>query len=249
MKKFVSTSLIINFLSLNLAMATEKPLPPLPAVTPRVGQIEQIEPIKSTPIKNGKDSVMVQPESRYLKSGQDLTVELIDTIDSRTLKPGQIISAKLLLPVDLNGKIVIPEGALIKGKVMKLERATNAGKNASTYIHFDHIEVGSGYKIPISGKIKTLDNTGILSGGNYRKQLEKALAMGTTTTAGGVLAGLGVGLLSSAVAVGSFVGLIVGGVLGFGWLFLKKGKPVNVPAGTNLLVNLEYDVAIKNIGL
>lgn len=243
MKKIIATSLVINFLGLNLSLAADKPLPMLPNVAP------EIEQLTDTPIKNGEKSVMVQPDSRYLKAGEDLTVEILENINSASARPGDIITAKLLLPVDLNGKIVIPEGSLVIGKITQLQKITSTGKDAKIKIHFKEIRVGRNYRIPISGIIKTVDNTGILTGGNYKKQLQESIAMGATTTAGGAIAGLGLGLLSSAAAVGSCVGLVVGGVLGFGWLFFKQGKPIQVPAGTNLLVNLEYDVAITDIGL
>lgn len=248
-KKAIATSLIVNFLGLNLAIAAEKPLPPLPGAEVNIHNHQTAPLATAQEDPNEIEGPIVQPESRYLKSGYDLTVELISELDSRTSRVGQVIGTKLLLPIDLNGKIVIPEGSIVVGEIKKLSKANNAGKNASMTVHFNHIEMANGYKIPISGRIKTVENDGVLTGGNYKKQLQKSLAMGATTTAGGALTGLGLGLLSSAAAIGSVVGLIIGGALGFGWLFFKKGKSINIPKNTKLLVNLEYDVAITGIGL
>lgn len=159
-------------------------------------------------------------------------------------KAGEIFVAKIDSPIVQNGVEIIPAGSDAIGQITYLKPAGRGGQHAAMDIKFTNIKLPNGQRIPIMGKLETVDKSGILKGGSLKNQIVTEVATGALSTAGGTLAGLGVGSLMGAPGGGAALGVTTGGILGIGYMFTRKGKEVNVPVGSKMVITLQYPVTV-----
>lgn len=165
-------------------------------------------------------------------------------INTQRNRVGEIFTTTLNHPISVDGKIIVPAGTEVIGQITYIEEAGRVGKNARMEIKFTSIKPPYSSRIPITGKVLTQDNTGVLKGGSLKNQLVKHVKTGAMTTAGGTIVGTGIGALAGSAGTGAAVGAASGGILSLGWIFWRKGKEVRMPAGTKMVVVLEqpFDV-------
>ena len=179
-----------------------------------------------------------------IPSGTSIPAEFNTTVTSAASQVGDVFTAVLGSPITLDGNVIIPENSEIIGQVTYVEPAGRIGKNASMDVKFTAIKLPNGQKIPINGKLATANKSGTLSGGSLKKQIVTAAATGAVSTAGGTLAGLGIGALMGSPGGGAVFGTTVGGIFGLGYIFARKGKEVVIPSGTKINVLLEEPVSV-----
>lgn len=223
--------------SLNTAFAQEniKVLPPVP----EIGEVTQLDNYN-----NSFSNAPLKGRVTTVPSGTVLTVNTNSTLTSGGNQVGDIFTATLVNPINLEGNIAIPEGSELIGQVTYVENAGRVGKNAVMQVKFTSIKLPNDQKIPITAKISTTDKSGMLKGGSLKRQLATTVATGAVSTGTGALAGLGIGSLMGSAGGGALFGTTVGGVFGLGYLFARKGKDVILPAGTGMNVTLEQPVTI-----
>ena len=56
--------------------------------------------------------------------------------------------------------------------------------------------------------------------------------------------GTGIGAIAGEAGIGAAVGSITGGVVGLGYIIIKKGREVNLPIGTKMVVTLEQPLVV-----
>ena len=152
---------------------------------------------------------------------------------------GEIFTATLNHPISVDGNIIVPAGSEVVGQITYTEDAGRVGKHAKMEIKFTSIKPPYGNKIPITGKVLTQDNTGILKGGKIENQLVRNVKAEAMVTAGGTIVGLGIGAVAGSVGTGAAIGGASSGGIGLGWLLFRKGKEVKMPGGTKMVVVLE----------
>ena len=178
--------------------------------------------------------------------GTNLRINTNATINSLSSRVGDIFTAKLVEPIYLKGRTVIPDGSEVIGQVTFVEKAGRGNKAGTMEIKFISIKPPYAFKVPIVAKLVTFDNTGILKGGSLKKQIVTSAATGAVATAGGTLAGLSLGsLIGGAAGAGAVFGTAVGGLLGIGYIIGKKGKEVVIPRGTDMTIVLEQPLSIS----
>lgn len=172
--------------------------------------------------------------------------EIITNSEINTKKShvGQLFTATLNQPISVGTDIVIPAGSEVFGQVTYSEDAGRVGRNALMEIKFTSVKPPYGNKIPMIGKILTKDNTGLLRGGSVKQQLVKNASSVAVTTTGGLAVGTGIGAIASEAGVGAAVGAVTGGVIGLGYIIVRKGREVNIPMGTKMTVMLEQPLTV-----
>lgn len=239
MKKLIATVLITSLFSINICYASAIPQQFSPDVE---AQLEQI-----------LVDAQVQEESKgidsTIKAGENFAVELSEDFNSQKLSQGDEVSVKLLFPIEIDNQVVIPEGSVVQGKIVKLEQAGGWYKNAVADIEFTQIECQDDYKLPILAKIKTKDDSGLLIGASGFERFRKVFSALLKTSLGGAFVGFGIGLLTPYALAGAVVGCGVGVVATSGWLFFQKGQSIEIPSGTKLVITLQNDVAVSGFGI
>lgn len=165
-------------------------------------------------------------------------------ITTQRARVGDIFTSTLNHPISVDGEIIVPSGSDVIGQITYIEEAGRAGRNAKMEVRFTSIKPPYGSKIPITGKVLTRDNTGVLKGGSLKNQLVKSVKTEAIAAAGGALVGSGIGAIAGSAGTGAAIGATGGGILGLGWLVWRKGKEVKMPIGTKMVVVLEqpFDV-------
>lgn len=179
-------------------------------------------------------------------AGTALMVKLETTLATFSNKPGDPFQARLTQAVALNGKTIIPAGAMVEGRVTKIAEPRRISGKPTIGILPETLvlptgerffldatlvdtNLGSGTDVNQEGQFKG-------SGHDRRDQLEAGGG-----TAGGMLIG---GL------VGGPVGVLVGGVVGAGSTgahWLSKHRSAVLPAGTELTLEINRPLAMTPV--
>ena len=169
-------------------------------------------------------------------------------ISSDTMDVGDSVSLALASPFSYNGTVLAPAGSTINGMVVMIKKSGRTGRNGQIKVKFTNIVTPTGQNIPISAKIATEDNSGILIGGTNKdrvKDIAKDTAIGTASgavlgPAGGAIAGG-----KSGVGRGAWGGTAIGAGLGLGKSLWNKGNPVELAPGSPVNIVLEQQASIN----
>jgi hypothetical protein len=165
-----------------------------------------------------------------LPAGTDISVRMIDAVDSSQAKVGQTFRASISDPLTYNGMTLIPRGA---DAVVKLVDAHDSGKLTG------HADVTlSLWSVKVDGKMVDV-NTQTIS-----KQSDSGKGAKTGTMAGGgAVAGAIIGAIAGG-GKGAAIGAGAGAAAGTGVAAATKGPVVKVPSETVLTFSLENAVTI-----
>ena len=111
------------------------------------------------------DSKNTPPDPIYntgisVPQGYTLTVKLQEPILTVRTSSGDNINTVLNSDFYYKGQIIASEGSIVKGKIAKKD--LDNGEKSQLVIKFTEMLTPEGKKIPISGVIKTDDETGII---------------------------------------------------------------------------------------
>jgi len=188
-------------------------------------------------------AAMAAAQSAPVPAGTALMVKLETTLATFSNKAGDPFQARLTQAVVLDGKTVIPAGAVVEGRVTKVaEPRRISGKPTigilaeslvlPTGEHFFldatlvDTNLGGGTDVNQEGEFKG-------SGHDRRDQME---------TGGGAAGGMLIGGL-----LGGPPGILIGGVVGAGSTgahWLSKTRSATLPAGTELTLELNRPLAM-----
>jgi hypothetical protein len=192
-------------------------------------------------------------EPRQLPSGTEMHLTLVTPIDSAIAKPGDPIIAVTNAPVVLNNQTIVPTGTRIHGVVGTVQRAKYFSSfKGQAYVNmvFKTIEIDSRLvsaqmslvaigqprvgkaTSPIRKDVKITEGEVVEEKHSY-KQDAVALAIG----GGG---GSTIGLIAGSVGKGMGIGFAVGAA----YVVAHKGKEVNLPANTAMLVRVDHTVMV-----
>ena len=207
----------------------------------KIPNVETLPTIPAPYIDNTlKGSVSTVP------SGTEFVVTVNSTLNSLSSPVGETFTANLLSPISLNGNVLIPEGSEVIGQVTYVVNSGRVGKNGEMEVRFTNIRIPNGQQYAISGKLSTVDKSGVLKGGSIKKQIASAIATPAVTTGAGALAGLSLGaIIGHAAAAGAVFGTAFGGLIGIGYVAAKKGKDVVIPSGCKMTVLLDAPLTVN----
>lgn len=182
-------------------------------------------------------SVMVIP------TGTTIAAMTQSELSSAYLTLGQSVSLTLNQDFYYGGKLVAPGGSVVSGNVIQVKKATHAGINGNLKIRFTHITTTGGQMIPISGIIKTEDNTGLLVG-STAKDTAVAYAKDVAVGAGvGALAGVIISPMAGGkVGKGTALGTAVGAGGGLAKSVWDKGVDAVIPCGSQISIILDQPI-------
>jgi hypothetical protein len=159
-------------------------------------------------------------------TGTEIDVRLADVLDSGTAKVEDRFEATTLVDLNVNGRVVIPAGSVVRGVVTSVEPGTRTNRTSRITVSFDQVTV-NGRAYPMRGTV-----TEAIEGEGIRGELPRT---GVGAAVGGILgAVLGGGK-------GALLGVLIGGG---GTMVATEGKEVDVPAGTVLRVRLDSPVQL-----
>jgi hypothetical protein len=205
-----------------------------PSVKKPATTVHAPKPAAPAPVKaEFKPTPRPEPVTKTITAGTDLDVELVDPASSKTSHVGDVVRAKVMKPIVIDGLTVVAAGSVVDGSITEAIPLKKIGGAASLGLKFGTLELADGSKFAVSaeiheqGKSETGKDAGTIAG----------------ATAGGALLGR---LLSHGDKTkGTLIGAVVGAAAGTGAAAATKGQEVELPVGTPLALHLAQPLDIK----
>jgi hypothetical protein len=172
-----------------------------------------------------------------LPAGTALKVKLENTLATFSSKSGDAFSARLVEPVVINGKTIVPTGATVQGRVTKVDEPRRIAGKPTIGIFPETLVMPNGDRYMLNA---TLVDTGRRGGTdvNDEGQFKGTGHDGKDLTEIGM--GSGGGMLAGGL-IGGGKGLLIGGAVGATVTvahWLGKHRSATLPAGTDLVMEL-----------
>jgi hypothetical protein len=195
----------------------------------------------------------VHAQARQLIPGTEVRLSLINGLSSRVARMGDPFTAIVTEPVFSGSNLVLPAGAIVHGRITSVQHprwfsAFRGG--ASMNLVFDSVEVGSRI-FPVRMSI-----INIYSGGSdvsRRKDLttiegevvqeHQSVKGDVMDAAMGTAGGATLGLVFSRVMRGTILGLAGSGA----YIAARKGKDVELPAKTGMIVRMDSTLSVPSL--
>jgi hypothetical protein len=173
--------------------------------------------------------------TRTLEAFRQFTIATTTTISSRSAKPGDAFTARVVADVqDASGRISIPAGSLVSGTITDVKSAPNPSSPGTLTLAVNSVAVnGRSYAIDASiDSLATERHGRPISGGD-------AVKVGVGAAAGAI-----VGQIVGKNSKGTIIGAVVGAAAGGAYAAATKDGDISLPAGTHILVTLSQRLNI-----
>ncbi len=181
-----------------------------------------------------------------IPKGTMLTVQTDHVVVASVSHVGDPITASLDSDVYVNDGIAIPAGSLVLGQVASVSAPAHFGKHGELDIRFTSVKLPSGRVVPLQAHVVTKDETGVLKGDTYKKDVAKGVGISAGGAALGTVTGTAVGGLIGSAGAGAVFGLGIGALGGIGYAVARKGKDVSVPAGARMNLVVDAPITFSN---
>jgi len=198
-------------------------------------------------------AVSVQPQStNQLLQGTQLRLVLLNGLSTSVARDGDPFVASVAEPVYLGNQLVLPAGAIVHGQVgniIKPRRFSWFRGQAAMQLIFRSIEVEH-REVPVQMSILAIQDSIAKNDGRKRRDVkvdEGAVVQAKPDIKGdAVTMGLGTGGGAVVGAIFSHVvrGTVIGLVGGTAYVMVKKGKEVELPTQTSILVRMDNTVTL-----
>lgn len=193
-----------------------------------------------------------QAEPRQLIQGTQIHLKLLSDIGTGTSRNGDPFVAVTTQPLTVGDQVILPAGTRIRGIVTSISRAKRFSLfRGEAYMNllFRSIEVDSRL-IPVQMSVLALEKPSEEGEGRQRKDIEVTegqmlqqkhdvkgdIIAGTIGTGGATL----IGKLASHAAAGFGIGLAGSAI----YVSARKGKELNLPAETGMVVRMDSTVTV-----
>ena len=88
-----------------------------------------------------------------LPAGTACKILLLGNVSASKSKPGDVVEARLIEPVLVNARVVLPAGSLFQGKVVKRTPPRWGSRSGSLYLTFTGVTLPGGNLIPIAASL------------------------------------------------------------------------------------------------
>jgi len=164
-----------------------------------------------------------------IPAGTQVTIRMIDSVDSEVNKIGQTFRASVEEPVVIDGKTVIPAGADVVTKLVELKETGRLSGGGQLTLDLDSITV-NGKKVEVSSQSVT-------TAGRSRTG-ESAKVIGGTAALGAIIGAIAGG------GKGAAIGAASGAGAGTAIQVLTAGKKVRIPSETRLTFTLQQPIRL-----
>lgn len=192
----------------------------------------------------------VQSQNNQLLQGTQLRLVLLNGLTTSVAREGDPFIATVAEPVYIGGQLLLPAGARVNGEVSQITRARRFGilrGQAAMYLKFKSIEIDR-REIPAPMSIISIHETS--ANGRTRKDIRtvEGVIVESKRDVKGALVNVAIGG-GGGTAIGTIFshamrGLAIGLIGGTSYVMIKKGKEVELPAQTGILVRLDATITL-----
>lgn len=180
-----------------------------------------------------------------IPAGTKVPVALKHAVSSKGTREGDGVYAETTFPVVDNGRVLIPAGTYVQGRISHIQRGGRIKGRAEVLMHFTTLIYPSGYTVLLPGAVENApgaDKSSVKGEeGAIRADSQKGEKIGTVASSAGT--GAVVGGLSNG-GKGALIGAGVGGAVGTAIALLTRGNDVKLDVGTTLEIVIQRDVPL-----
>ncbi len=163
---------------------------------------------------------------REIPAGTELDARLSTALNTGTAKVEDRFEATTVVDLVIDGRTLVPAGAVLRGVVSSVEPATRTNRTARMTVTFDQMTFGN-RSYPIRGTV-----TQAIQGEGIKGEVPRA---GAGAAVGAIIGGI----------LGGFKGAMAGVLIGGGGtIAATEGKEVDLPQGTVLRVRVDSPVQL-----
>ena len=175
--------------------------------------------------------------------GTKILAELETSLNSRTSRQNDRFMARITESIFIKGVEAIPIGTTLMGRVARVKESGRIKGRAEMNLDYEYLLFPNGVTKAIVAVQSDLDDKeqveykeGTIKGESSRKR--DAVGIGGRAAAGAAIGGITRG------RKGAAVGALTGAIIGLLGLMTRKGKPIEIPAGTRMVIRLEQPLEI-----
>ena len=174
-------------------------------------------------------SLMVGQSGRELPSGTEISIRMIDNVDSERDNPGAEFRASLEDPITVGNEVIAPKGADVRVRLAEEKESGKFTGRAELTMQL--------VSVTVNGKAVPVNTTSVseYSGSRGASTAKKAAAVGAVGAIIGAIAGGG---------KGAAIGAGAGAAAGAGSGVFMKGQRVKIPSETVLTFTTQQAVKL-----
>jgi hypothetical protein len=184
-------------------------------------------------------------QSFVVPNGTRIQVRLDATLNSKSNRQGDRFTAQVIESVLVHGKEVIPKGTTVEGRIAEVRNSGRIKGRSEINLSYERLIFPNGVSETIVASQAELDDTekeemdrkeGTIRGEPTRKRDAAGIGAGAAIGAGiGALAG---GRKGAAIGAGA------GGLIGLVDALRRRGKEIEIPAGTRMVIRMDRPLTI-----
>src|SRR5436853_652690 len=176
-------------------------------------------------------------------TGTVISVRMESSLNSRTSRVGDKFTATVTTPIYVDGRTVIPAGAIVEGRVTDVTAAKRPSRSGTIAVEFDDLVFPNGTGMRLVGSLTAsdprdrarIDDESRVSGEKGKKA---TVFIGGGAVVGAVLGGMAGG------GIGAVAGGAIGAGAGIAAVLLSKGVEAEVLNGSEFGVQLSQPLTI-----
>jgi len=185
---------------------------------------EPVERVEKSDAPEWRDEQVNRAERVSIPAGTQLSLVLETPLSSATSHPGDRVEARVERAMSDDGRVLLPGGTVLKGKVVEAQSSGRVKGRARLVVAFDQIVV--------RGRTQPLATTEIEATATDSHKRDGAVI------GGGAAAGAIIGAITGGGS-GAKKGAIIGGAAGTGAVLATKGKEIDLPSGSRWTVRVK----------
>lgn len=178
----------------------------------------------------------------HVAAGTEIHATLDTPLSTKTSKPGDRFTATVTEPVRGNNGVVIPTGSRIEGEVSEAEEGKAVAAlrgRGKLNLRFRDVVLPSGQSLPLTATLVSVHSTNGKDSKNADQEGQVESGTRGRDVAKDVGIGAGIGTIAGLIFGGPLKGLAIGAMAGGGYVLATKGKDVNLPAQTGMILRLD----------
>ncbi len=184
--------------------------------------------------------------------GTQMRLILQNSLNTKTAQEHDQFTATLAESVRVGDRVVFPAGSTVKGEVTLVERAKRLSPfrgKAALHLRFETIHTPAGHDYPLMASLVSVHEPGkeIEQSSSKAKTDEEGTIQAKSDVKKDVLTGLGAaggGALVGAIFGHVARGLVIGTAGGAAYVLAKKGKEVELPQGSGMVIRMDRALTI-----
>lgn len=196
--------------------------------------------------QNRPGNRIVDGNAALLAAGTRIPLTVMSTVSSKNAAPGDQVYLRTMVPVAVEGRVVIPEGAFVQGTITESKRPGKVKGKGELSLRFDSLMFSDGRSVDLAGRIGSMsgDNPGTLDRAEGKVTSDGAggrdTIMVAAPAAGGAMMGNWIGGEGRDAAIGGGAGAAAGAMA----VLLTRGPEAVLRKGASVDLVLSRDIRV-----